>query len=397
MRGRLVGKVVGPGDPGRISSGCPKWEEVAPALEDQGRSAAGVLGAFIVQSRGNPLFYSLAFALFLRSWCYLLLLCLSRQLSHLVWPGMAGLGQVLHRPASFFSCRTFFACSRAASFRSAVWFLACSYKRRASRCSSGVLLGVGGFRGFSFLGSGFLTLLGFLGFWLGAGLVSSKRCWKVLSSARGWGATTDITAMTVNQAGLSPGVRGNRLPPFFLSRFPGSIPASAGQPWLAVTQAGPRKVYPRECGATPEAVGTIYAIGGLSPRVRGNQGRGPGGVQGGRSIPASAGQPSPRRTRSRGPWVYPRECGATRRGTPAPGTGWGLSPRVRGNHLSRGGGKGLRGSIPASAGQPVLSLAIICLARVYPRECGATGHGSRFVETNQGLSPRVRGNRGRKS
>ena len=39
MRGRLVGKVVGSGGPGRISSGCPKWEEVAPALEDQGRSA----------------------------------------------------------------------------------------------------------------------------------------------------------------------------------------------------------------------------------------------------------------------------------------------------------------------------------------------------------------------
>ena len=122
------------------------------------------------------------------SWLYLLLLCLSRQISHLVWPGMAGLGQVLHRPASFFSCRTFFAWTLAASFRSAVWFLACSYKRRASRCSSGVLLGFGSFRGFSFLGPGFLTFLAFLGFWLGSGLVSSKRCWKVLSSVRGWGA-----------------------------------------------------------------------------------------------------------------------------------------------------------------------------------------------------------------
>ena len=41
MRGRLVGEVVGSGGPGRISSGCPKWEEVAPALEGQGRSAEG--------------------------------------------------------------------------------------------------------------------------------------------------------------------------------------------------------------------------------------------------------------------------------------------------------------------------------------------------------------------
>ena len=164
------------------------------------------------------------------SWLYLLLLCLSRQISHLVWPGMAGLGQVLHRPASFFSCRTFFAWTLAASFRSAVWFLACSYKRRASRCSSGVLLGFGSFRGFSFLGLGFLTFLALLGFWLGSGLVSSKRCWKVLSSVRGWGATTASKRITPNSKGLSPRVRGNH--PFALGHLVilGSIPASAGQP-----------------------------------------------------------------------------------------------------------------------------------------------------------------------
>ena len=110
------------------------------------------------------------------AWRYLLLLCLSRQLSHLVCPGMGSLEQLWHWPASFLSCRTFFARSRRSSFRSDCWFLACSYTRRASRCSSGVLLGVGAFRGFSFLG-----------FFLGPGLVISKRCWKVLSSVRGWG------------------------------------------------------------------------------------------------------------------------------------------------------------------------------------------------------------------
>ena len=110
-------------------------------------------------------------------------------------PGLAGNSciraisaeQFRHWPFSFLCCRAFFPCSRAASFRSAVWFLACSYKRRASRCSSGVLLGFGSFRGFSFLGPGFLTFLALLGFWLGSGPVSSKRCWKVLSSVRGWG------------------------------------------------------------------------------------------------------------------------------------------------------------------------------------------------------------------
>ena len=150
-------------------------------------------------------------------------------------PGLArngGVGQVLHRPASFFSCRTFFAWTLAASFRSAVWFLACSYKRRASRCSSGVLLGFGSFRGFSFLGLGFLTFLALLGFWLGSGLVSSKRCWKVLSSVRGWGATTASKRITPNSKGLSPRVRGNH------SLF--QSPAARIN----------CEVYPRECGAT---------------------------------------------------------------------------------------------------------------------------------------------------
>ena len=135
-------------------------------------------------------------------WRYLFLLCLSRQLSHLVCLGIALLAQLRHRPASFFSCRTFFAWILAASFRSAVWFLVCSYKRRASRCSSGVLLGFGFFRGFSFLGPGFLTFLSFLGFWLGAGLVSSKRCWKVLSSIRGWGGLTDVVRQQVAVQGV---------------------------------------------------------------------------------------------------------------------------------------------------------------------------------------------------
>ena len=119
------------------------------------------------------------------SWLYLLLLCLSRQFSHLVWPGIAALEQFRHWPFSFLCCRAFFPCSRAASFRSDRWFLACSYMRRASRRSSGVLLGVGAFRCFSFLGFGFLT---FSSFFFGSALANSKKCWKVLSSVRGWGA-----------------------------------------------------------------------------------------------------------------------------------------------------------------------------------------------------------------
>ena len=114
-----------------------------------------------------------AFVFFLTARRYLFLLCLWRQTSHLVWPGMAGLGQVLHRPAAFLSRRAFCAWRRRNSFRSAVWFLALSCCRCALIRSSAVLVGTLGWRTLGFLGFGFLTLLGFF---VGSGLVISKRC-----------------------------------------------------------------------------------------------------------------------------------------------------------------------------------------------------------------------------
>ena len=71
-----------------------------------------------------------------------------------------------------------------------------------------------------------------------------------------------------------------------------------------------------------------------------------------RSIPASAGQPAPKQRMFRLPRVYPRECGATSLVPAEDKLLSGLSPRVRGNH---GKGVTIiyyDGSIPASAGQP---------------------------------------------
>ena len=139
----------------------------------------------------------------LASYSCLLTRCLSRHTSHLIWPGMALLEQLRHWPFSFLSCRTCLAFSLAVSFRFCSCALACSYTRRASSCSSGVLLGFGAFWSFGFLGCGFLALLGLD---LGFGLVSSKVCWKVILLEHGWGPGVRALTRTFpsSQPGFNP-------------------------------------------------------------------------------------------------------------------------------------------------------------------------------------------------
>ena len=131
--------------------------------------------------------------------------------------------------------------------------------------------------------------------------------------------------------GLSPRVRGNRGPPAGHRAVAGSVPASAGEPVPPPKPQLMPTVYPRECGGTPGAVPPGEKVRGLSPRVRGNllmvclQWR----VEG--SIPASAGEPFLSFCLSAVAPVYPRECGGTSQAAFDGGRRIGLSPRVRGN------------------------------------------------------------------
>ena len=167
------------------------------------------------------------------------------------------------------------------------------------------------------------------------------------------GATEVLNTDEGRQWGLSPRVRGNRPRPRLRKARSGSIPASAGQPCIHLRHDILEWVYPRECGATHDR-----------RRRSGHQVR---------SIPASAGQPR-------------RVCGLCFRKT-------GLSPRVRGNRMRAVGIRAEHGSIPASAGQPTTGCASPTPARVYPRECGATVCEPWGYVPSTGLSPRVRGNR----
>ena len=71
----------------------------------------------------------------------------------------------------------------------------------------------------------------------------------------------------------------------------------------------------------------------------------------------------------------------------------GLSPRMRGNQCICQKVDVLYGSIPARAGEPCWYCRPIGLTTVYPRACGGTWHHTEDQVTDYGLSPRVRGNR----
>ena len=153
------------------------------------------------------------------------------------------------------------------------------------------------------------------------------------------------------------------------------------------------EVYPRVCGGNADAHLCAACLVGLSPRVRGNvcmssstsvnSGLSPR-VRGKQvaprsrldvlgSIPACAGETILSASSRKNILVYPRVCGGN---TPFCGGrrwGCGLSPRVRGKRFQR--------------------ILLKEWGGVYPRVCG--GNGSCFPDRygTQGLSPRVRGKR----
>ena len=131
--------------------------------------------------------------------------------------------------------------------------------------------------------------------------------------------------------GLSPRVRGNQPGIGCAAGGPGSIPACAGEPAEKLCYASLHEVYPRVCGGTRSGLKCSPLNHGLSPRVRGNHGQNKRiGISVG-SIPACAGEPSAPSSPSPTGAVYPRVCGGTSFFLIVLSKVGGLSPRVRGN------------------------------------------------------------------
>ena len=120
-----------------------------------------------------------------------------------------------------------------------------------------------------------------------------------------------MSAVPAVNRGLSPRVRGNRPVIRICAVVLGSIPACAGEPAAGQRSRQTGTVYPRVCGGTVMSPWGAVPPTGLSPRVRGNHLTAwPGNRMGG-SIPACAGEPALVRLPGRRNAVYPRVCGGT--------------------------------------------------------------------------------------
>ena len=189
---------------------------------------------------------------------------------------------------------------------------------------------------------------------------------------RACGGTLITPLSNPRLVGLSPRLRGNAFN-CNCCRIPcGSIPALAGERIETVISDTDTGVYPRACGGTRARYYDIRAALGLSPRLRGNGRRDGVIVVPLRSIPALAGERHDRAGDVAFDKVYPRACGGTQE------TRWGgravagLSPRLRGNVSSVVFAAITERSIPALAGERVMTLLTPVWVWVYPRACGGT-------------------------
>ena len=192
--------------------------------------------------------------------------------------------------------------------------------------------------------------------------------------------------------GLSPRVRGNLDTLDRRKRLEGTIPACAGEPCPG---AGNRVLcgdYPRVCGGTRIGQSRPRTPQGLSPRVRGNPVMLSSWIIGVGTIPACAGEPPTGNTPSGPAWDYPRVCGGTPLGLRWLASCRGLSPRVRGNRVCPNDEANRHGTIPACAGEPSTSIHVFRESEDYPRVCGGTLGDRSPMHLALGLSPRVRGN-----
>ena len=132
---------------------------------------------------------------------------------------------------------------------------------------------------------------------------------------------------------------------------------------------------------------------GLSPRVRGKRVVPQQRQAVVRSIPACAGEASPASPGRCRWWVYPRVCGGSAVTDGADGAGVGLSPRVRGKRGRHPRPPSATRSIPACAGEASPTGGAQSGGGVYPRVCGGSVVGIHARRPQRGLSPRVRGKR----
>ena len=174
----------------------------------------------------------------------------------------------------------------------------------------------------------------------------------------------------------------------------GPIPAQAGEPRSRAASPSVSRAYPRAGGGTRSSPTATSTLKGLSPRRRGNHLARPELLLRHGPIPAQAGEPRRSRGGRGDTRAYPRAGGGTHSSHGGEGSGRGLSPRRRGNHVHRVDKQAADGPIPAQAGEPQRISNRRRSVRAYPRAGGGTRVSQCGSCGRLGLSPRRRGNPG---
>ena len=152
--------------------------------------------------------------------------------------------------------------------------------------------------------------------------------------------------------GLSPRMRGSRKDRDEVAVDKGPIPAHAGEPASHPLSAGKVRAYPRACGGARRRRASAGRGTGLSPRMRGSPGPLPHDLQVAGPIPAHAGEPSGAPGGMVELGAYPRACGGAYVLNWVIQRNGGLSPRMRGSQGRERHANHHAGPIPAHAGEP---------------------------------------------
>ncbi len=194
--------------------------------------------------------------------------------------------------------------------------------------------------------------------------------------------------------GLSPRARGNQRPTRPSPLPAGTIPACTGEPRFPTASRCRRWDYPRVHGGTRVQEEHPDQAEGLSPRARGNQGFYSESRHWKGTIPACTGEPQESESGTAVAGDYPCVHGGTSQKNDADARPEGLSPRARGNPAQLSARRVSVGTIPACTGEPLHHRLRYRSHRDYPRVHGGTAARALDAQTDEGLSPRARGNLG---
>jgi len=171
------------------------------------------------------------------------------------------------------------------------------------------------------------------------------------------------------------------------------IPAHAGTTGRRCPRALARPVHPRACGDHTITLDAPATADGSSPRMRGPRTGHQRRARGRRFIPAHAGTTRTNTRPTRCTAVHPRACGDHLFSTDVVLAPTGSSPRMRGPHVGRRLGAGVRRFIPAHAGTTPRAPRSCGGGAVHPRACGDHAHalrrgmaGLRFIPAHAGTT-----------